>query len=341
MGGGELKRRRTLGQTHSKQNAFCCVLREIGIELSDGSGKSRSASVQDGLSQCVTINRQDISSFDAARKLNSAIRKNTFSSSILNDAASEDTSTNANLDSFLDGMDYTLDCQWDMGFGSELLLNMKYVQPESNEENRGGISQSRHGKAPADFSDIDDKENDHVNHNDNLNIRQENDSLLAHRSFVHSCEIENNNNNYSSRGEVDFSLARLLLNTECTQERAALFFIGKIPEMNASDCEGADYLDTGNIQNAKISQPISRLLLQQFKWLIILQKNSTTITKSLLDILQALTDTLRQDVISLIPEIISDAEHAMVVEELEKIICESNDLMLPVLDALSNLTLER
>ena len=149
---------------------------------------------------------------------------------------------------------------------------------------------------------------------------------------------DNYGNAKSSTREADFSLARLLLSVEYTQATAACFFINKLPEINANDeNDGLD--ETTTHRTVRHGQSLSRVLLLQFKWLIVFYDNSATITETLLGILSAISSSLQRDVIMLIPEIVSDGEHEAVVEALENIICESNDLMLPVLDALSNLNL--
>ena len=115
------------------------------------------------------------------------------------------------------------------------------------------------------------------------------------------------------------SLVRFLLSVPSVQAGVARLLVARLPSC-ADESE-------------------ARLILQQFRWLTVQREGGRDMTEAFIEVLPAMPMELRAELIMFLPEIVSDAEHEAVVSALDDIICENTELLLPVLDALGNLTL--
>ncbi|KAI8597408.1 Fanconi anaemia protein FANCD2 [Dissophora ornata] len=84
---------------------------------------------------------------------------------------------------------------------------------------------------------------------------------------------------------------------------------------------------------------IPKLLLQQLKWLNnIIQPEQ--LSAKLLEVISISPVSIQRDIITSLPEIVPDSEHKTVVLGLVELMGSSSELMVPILDALSNLNLQ-
>ncbi|KAF9401655.1 Fanconi anemia group D2 protein [Mortierella sp. AD011] len=95
-----------------------------------------------------------------------------------------------------------------------------------------------------------------------------------------------------------------------------------------------DYLN----EDAKESS-IPKLILQQMKWLNNIIE-PTQLTSKLLEVIGMSPVSIQRDIITSLPEIVPDSEHRTVVLGLVELMENSSELMVPILDALSNLNLQ-
>ncbi|KAG0019633.1 Fanconi anemia group D2 protein [Entomortierella chlamydospora] len=95
-----------------------------------------------------------------------------------------------------------------------------------------------------------------------------------------------------------------------------------------------DYLN----EDAKESS-IPKLILQQMKWLNNIIE-PTQLTSKLLEVTGMSPISIQRDIITSLPEIVPDSEHRTVVLGLVELMENSSELMVPILDALSNLNLQ-
>ena len=85
---------------------------------------------------------------------------------------------------------------------------------------------------------------------------------------------------------------------------------------------------------------LPRLIMNQFRWLDHIV-NSQQITQKMLEILCIVSLETQREVITCIPEVVDDAHHNMVAKELRDLLLQQSQLAVPILDALSNLTLKQ
>ncbi|KAF9963205.1 Fanconi anemia group D2 protein [Modicella reniformis] len=91
--------------------------------------------------------------------------------------------------------------------------------------------------------------------------------------------------------------------------------------------------------NEEQDSAIPKLILQQLKWLnnIIAPEQ---LTAKLFEVISMSPISIQRDIITSLPEILPDSEHRTVVLGLVELMESSSDLMVPILDALSNLNLQ-
>ena len=133
-------------------------------------------------------------------------------------------------------------------------------------------------------------------------------------------------------GGID-TLARLLLSVTAIQTNVANILLEKLPEY----C-----MDTGSYSlNAfpSLVESMPRLILSQFRWLDYLV-DGENVAQKMMEILSICPMELQKEIITLIPEIVSDSSHELVVRTLEQTLQGKAQLIAPVLDALSNLNLD-
>ncbi|KAF9926229.1 Fanconi anemia group D2 protein [Linnemannia zychae] len=95
----------------------------------------------------------------------------------------------------------------------------------------------------------------------------------------------------------------------------------------------------GFISDEEKDSSIPKLILQQMRWLNNIIEPAQLSTK-LLEVIGVSTITIQRDIITSLPEIVPDSEHRAVVTGLFELMESSSELMVPILDALSNLNLQ-
>ncbi|KAG0303191.1 Fanconi anemia group D2 protein [Dissophora globulifera] len=85
--------------------------------------------------------------------------------------------------------------------------------------------------------------------------------------------------------------------------------------------------------------PMPKLILQQLKWLNNIVEPEQLSAK-LLEVANVSPVFIQRDIITSLPEIVPDSEHKTVVLGLADLLESSSELMVPILDALSNLNLQ-
>ncbi|KAI8351968.1 Fanconi anaemia protein FANCD2 [Mortierella sp. GBAus27b] len=120
------------------------------------------------------------------------------------------------------------------------------------------------------------------------------------------------------------SLIRMLLNIDILQPRLVDGLLDRIFNFIHEDDKDS---------------PIPKLILQQLKWLnnIIAPEH---LTAKLFEVINMSPMSIQRDTIVSLPEIVPDSEHRTVVLGLVELMESSSDLMVPILDALSNLYLQ-
>ncbi|CAN0438314.1 unnamed protein product, partial [Hapterophycus canaliculatus] len=87
-----------------------------------------------------------------------------------------------------------------------------------------------------------------------------------------------------------------------------------------------------------LAQDLPRLVLNQVRFLDHLV-DSASLTKKILEVLSVLPISLQREMISYLPEVVEDGDHAEVVETLQGLKDSEPQLLVAVLDALGNLSL--
>lgn len=127
------------------------------------------------------------------------------------------------------------------------------------------------------------------------------------------------------------SLVRILLGVECLQARVAGVLLERLPMY-------MDAADDGDSDGIELPTSMPQLILSQLRWLDTVF-NGQVLSSKLLEVLSICTPDIQRDIISAIPEIVDDASHEVVVEALKDVMTNDVQLTVPVLDALSNLSL--
>ncbi|KAI8026083.1 Fanconi anemia group D2 protein [Camellia lanceoleosa] len=123
------------------------------------------------------------------------------------------------------------------------------------------------------------------------------------------------------------SLVRVLLLVPSIQLDLLIMLLEKLPE----------YFDVGN--GLGINDDVSRLILNQFRWLDFLV-DSDAFAEKLLQVLSICPLHLKKEIIGSLPEIIGDQNNKAVVDSLEQMLQEDSAVIVPVLDSFSNLNLD-
>ncbi|CAM1326362.1 FANCD2 (predicted) [Pycnogonum litorale] len=129
----------------------------------------------------------------------------------------------------------------------------------------------------------------------------------------------------SSDGKYD-SLVRLLLNVCCLQDKLSCCVLHQLAELSV---EGMLYFKNVDF---------TRLVMSQFRWLECLV-NGQKLTDKLLEIITVSPSQVQREIISCIPEVLNDEDHATIASHLTSLMTESDDLTEVVLDTMSNLTM--
>ncbi|KAF9911840.1 Fanconi anemia group D2 protein [Linnemannia zychae] len=95
----------------------------------------------------------------------------------------------------------------------------------------------------------------------------------------------------------------------------------------------------GFLGDEEKESPTPKLILQQMRWLNNIIEPAQLSAK-LLEVIGVSSVTIQRDIITSLPEIVPDSEHKTVVLGLFELMESSSELMVPILDALSNLNLQ-
>lgn len=123
------------------------------------------------------------------------------------------------------------------------------------------------------------------------------------------------------------SLIKILLGVDSIQTPLITVLLEKLPEFSEEDCT---ILEHGE----KVDVP--HLLMSQLQWLDAII-DSKEVTGKLLEIISITCEDMQREIISSLPNIVQDAEHAQVAMALKDILKENKQLTVPILDAMSNL----
>jgi len=123
------------------------------------------------------------------------------------------------------------------------------------------------------------------------------------------------------------SLIRMLLGVDILQPKIANMLMEKLPEfMGDEESNGTDDFN------------VPRLVLNQFRWLDCIVQ-SKELTEKMLEMVGITSLEVQREIITCIPEVLDDSEHTEVARELSELLRQNTGLIVPILDALSNLNL--
>ncbi|RLN34883.1 hypothetical protein C2845_PM03G20140 [Panicum miliaceum] len=126
------------------------------------------------------------------------------------------------------------------------------------------------------------------------------------------------------------SLARVLLSVPALQPGLLALLLEKLPE-HFDDSGGA-------LDGLPLQDDVGRLIVSQFRWLDFLADADAFVEK-LVEVLSVAPPRLKKEIIGSFPEIVGDQSHATVVAALEKLLQEDSEVVVAVLDVLSDLNL--
>ncbi|EER97998.2 Fanconi anemia group D2 protein homolog [Sorghum bicolor] len=127
------------------------------------------------------------------------------------------------------------------------------------------------------------------------------------------------------------SLARALLSVPALQPGLLALLLEKLPE-HFDDSRG------GALDGLPLQDDVGRLIVSQFRWLDFLVDADAFVDK-LVEVLSVAPPRLKKEIIGSLPEIVGDQSHAAVVTALEKLLQEDSEIVVAVLDVLSDLNL--
>ncbi|XP_066393357.1 uncharacterized protein [Miscanthus floridulus] len=123
------------------------------------------------------------------------------------------------------------------------------------------------------------------------------------------------------------SLARALLSVPALQPGLLALLLEKLPE----------HFDDGG-DGLPLQDDVGRLIVSQFRWLDFLV-DADAFVDMLVEVLSVAPPRLKKEIIGSLPEIVGDQSHAAVVTALEKLLQEDSEIVVAVLDVLSDLNL--
>ncbi|TYG62400.1 hypothetical protein ES288_D07G227600v1 [Gossypium darwinii] len=155
-------------------------------------------------------------------------------------------------------------------------------------------------------------------------------SYIQSSSNLRRVLMSSNGSNFGpARSE---SLVRHLLLVATIQLDLQIMLLEKLPE----------YFDVvpGDSQTSlSLEDDVSRLIINQFRWLDFVVDPSSFIDK-LLQVLSICPLHLKKEIIGSLPEIIGDQNNKTVIDSLEQMLHEDPSVIVPVLDSFSNLNLD-
>ncbi|KAF9376855.1 Fanconi anemia group D2 protein, partial [Podila verticillata] len=95
----------------------------------------------------------------------------------------------------------------------------------------------------------------------------------------------------------------------------------------------------GYLNEGDSDSPAPKIILQQLKWLNNINKPAQ-LTAKLLEVISISPVSIQRDIIVALPEIVPDSEHKTIVDGLVELMESSTELLVAILDALSNLNLQ-
>lgn len=126
------------------------------------------------------------------------------------------------------------------------------------------------------------------------------------------------------------SLARILLSVPTIQPHIQQMLLEKLPE---------HFNDTSTQESLSLKDDIARLIINQFRWLDFLV-DPTGFAEKLMEMLSVAPSRMKREIVGLLPEIVGDQSCSTVLPALEGLLNEDSELVVPVLDALSDLNLD-
>ncbi|KAJ4811357.1 fanconi anemia group D2 protein [Rhynchospora pubera] len=126
------------------------------------------------------------------------------------------------------------------------------------------------------------------------------------------------------------SLARILLSVPAIQPQIQQMLLEKLPE---------HFNDTSTQESLSLKDDVARLIINQFRWLDFLV-DPTGFAEKLMEVLSVAPSRIKREIVGLLPEILGDQCHCTVLPALEGLLNEDSELVVSVLDALSDLNLD-
>ncbi|TVU16823.1 hypothetical protein EJB05_36978, partial [Eragrostis curvula] len=123
--------------------------------------------------------------------------------------------------------------------------------------------------------------------------------------------------------------SRTLLSVPALQPGLLALLLEKLPE----------HFDGAALNGLPLQDDGGRLIVAQFWWLDFLV-DTDAFVENLLEVLSVAPPCLKKEIIGSLPEIVGDQSHATVVSALEKLLQEDSEVVVAVLDALSDLNLD-
>ncbi|XP_069142684.1 Fanconi anemia group D2 protein-like [Argopecten irradians] len=133
----------------------------------------------------------------------------------------------------------------------------------------------------------------------------------------------------SARSGSQDCVIRLVLGVDTLQSKLMNTLLEKLAEFMEDE-------DSIFEHGEKVNLP--RLLMSQFRWLDSIV-NGKAVTDKMLEMIGIVSLDIQREIITCLPEVVEDSEHGEVAKALREILLQNNQLTVPILDALSNLTL--
>ncbi|KAG1109980.1 hypothetical protein G6F42_015475 [Rhizopus arrhizus] len=157
-------------------------------------------------------------------------------------------------------------------------------------------------------------------------IQNHTEDPLEFRNFLLPSQIDENIVQRANRSPSSESLFKTLLAIDSIQPDLITYLLERLPE----------FYD--ELENDNSSSCTARLILHQLRWLDYIAEPEL-LTSKLIEIIQITPPIIQHEMITSLPDIINDSEHKPIVVYLKELMNENGDLTVPILDALSNLTL--
>lgn len=181
------------------------------------------------------------------------------------------------------------------------------------------------------------KGNDVENNDGNVNENGTSDSSRnenVKRTFVSNMNSKNK------------SLIRLIIEEPSVQTKCINFLFDKfiiILTSGDSAFANVDKMNSANPPSLPLEHDPARLILTQLRWLDFIV-DGKGLAEKLIEVISAVIPdpagpSLSRELIACLPEILTDSEHGLAAEKLQEMMTQDRDLMVPIVESLSNLTL--